>query len=150
MTNPMLRIGKLTDYAMLILGRMAQEPDSILSSSYLAESQRLSVPTVSKILKMLADAEMVTSVRGAEGGYRLARSSATISVADVIIAMEGGVAMTECSESSSLCSMETSCSMKKNWIKINKMVHKMLDQISITDMLMPASLSALGVTSYDK
>ena len=56
----MLRIGKLTDYAMLILSQMAKDPHSILSATFLAEALHLSVPTVSKILKMLSDASLLT------------------------------------------------------------------------------------------
>jgi Rrf2 family protein len=87
----------------------------------------------------------VTSFRGPDGGYQLARAAADISVADVITAMEGGVAMTECCESAGLCFQDNNCSMQKNWKKINKMVYDMLAKITVTDMLGPVSQMGLGV-----
>ncbi len=130
----MLRIGKLTDYALLILGQMAREA-SLVSATAIADALQLGAPTVSKILKMLSEAGLVSSVRGAEGGYHLSRDAAQITVAEVITAMEGGVAMTECCENSNLCMIDPLCAMKENWLKINKNVHNMLAGISIIDMM---------------
>jgi FeS assembly SUF system regulator len=130
----MLRIGKLTDYALLILGQMAREA-SLVSATAIADALHLGAPTVSKILKMLSEAGLVSSVRGAEGGYHLTREASQITLAEVITAMEGGIAMTECCENSSLCVIDPLCAMKENWIKINKKVHTMLAGVSIVDML---------------
>ena len=141
----MLRIGKLTDYAMLILSQMAKDPDLVLSATSLAESLRLSAPTVSKILKMLSDADLVTSLRGADGGYRLARAVNTITLAEVIAAMEGHLALTECCESAELCAINTMCTLKENWAKVNGMVHAFLARITISDMM--GTLSLQGVTN---
>lgn len=132
----MLRIGKLTDYALLILSRMAKV-DAILSATLLAEMLHLTAPTVSKILKMLSDANLVTSVRGAEGGYLLARAATEISLADVVIAMEGDLALTECCESNGSCAIDSMCAMRENWRKINKMVHSLLSKFSIIEMSEP-------------
>lgn len=134
---PMIRIGKLTDYAMLILSEMAKDPDSTLSATFLAESLLLTAPTVSKILKMLSDAHLVESVRGPEGGYHLARPAEDISVADIIAAMEGDVAMTECCESAGLCAIDAMCTMRENWRKINKKVQVLLSGFTIKDLLKP-------------
>ena len=133
----MLRIGKLTDYAMLILSQMAKEPDSVLSAASLADALHLPAPTASKILKILSDATLVTSVRGAEGGYRLARPSASITLADIIGAMEGEFAMTECCDSTRLCAIDSMCTLRGNWRKINGMVHSLLAKVTILDMLEP-------------
>jgi FeS assembly SUF system regulator len=133
----MLKIGKLTDYAMLILGQMAKTPDAILSAAVLAEKLYLTTPTVSKVLKMLSESQLVTSVRGAEGGYRLARIATTITVADVIAAMEGGLAMTACCESKGVCAIDTMCTMRGNWKKINNMVQSLLASVSIMEMTIP-------------
>ena len=136
----MLRIGKLTDYAMLVLSEMAKDPSSVLSATYIAEQLHLMPTTISKVLKILSDASLVTSVRGAEGGYRLARSAGEITVADVIAAMEGNIAMTECCDDTSLCAIDSMCSMKDNWRKINGMVRSLLSQYTVLDMLSPLSL----------
>lgn len=130
----MLRIGKLTDYAMLLLSQMAKEPHAILSASFLAETLHLTVPTVSKILKMLSDANLVNSVRGADGGYHLARPAHEITVADVVSAMEGKIAMTECCERANLCLIDSFCTLRENWKKINTMVHTLLTKFTILDM----------------
>jgi len=140
----MIRIGKLTDYALLIMSEIAKEPHSVLSATLLAECLHLTPPTVSKILKMLSDAELVSSVRGAEGGYHLARSAETITVGDIIAAMEGEMAMTECCEKSRLCAIDSLCTMRENWRKINSMVQALLNQFTILDMLKPLSLPALN------
>lgn len=133
----MVRIGKLTDYALLITSQMAKEKDMLLSASALAEALHLPLPTVSKILKILSDAGLVSSVRGAEGGYLLTRDAQNISVADVITAMEGEFALTECCESVSPCVISTQCHMRENWLTINKLIHAFLSQLSLLDMLKP-------------
>lgn len=138
----MLKIGKLTDYAMLILGQMVKAPDSVLSSALLAETLYLAAPTVSKILKMLSDANLVTSVRGAEGGYRLARLATAITVADVITAMEGELAMTECCEGVGLCMIDTMCAMRQNWQTLNNKVKSLLTSVTIMEMTAPLSIKS--------
>ncbi|OGT61501.1 MAG: SUF system Fe-S cluster assembly regulator [Gammaproteobacteria bacterium RIFCSPHIGHO2_12_FULL_43_28] len=135
----MLRLGKLTDYAMLVMSQMAKTPHTVLSATTLADALHLGVPTVSKVLKMLADSTLVSSVRGAEGGYHLARPGNEITVAEVITAMEGGLAMTECCESVSRCALDPACNMRGNWQKINKRVHAYLSGFTIADMLEPIS-----------
>lgn len=140
---PMLKIGKMTDYAMLILSEMAKEPEAVMSATFLAETLHLSAPTVSKILKILGDAELVTSVRGAVGGYLLSRPAAEISVADVIEAMEGRLAMTECCETVNLCSLGTMCAMQNNWVKINSVIKLLLSRFSILDMVGPLPLEGM-------
>jgi FeS assembly SUF system regulator len=133
----MIRLGKLTDYAMLIMSQMARDPDSVLSAAVIAEGLHLSPPTVSKILKMLAEGDLVGSVRGVDGGYHLAREAQKISIADVITAMEGNMGMTACCESADLCAIQSMCTMKDNWKKINKMVYSLLAKLTIGDMLKP-------------
>src|SRR3982751_1217307 len=96
----MLKLGKLTDYAVVVLAEMAGSNGALLAAATLAERTELPEPTVSKILKTLAAAGLVASVRGASGGYRLERDAATIPVTDIINAMEGPVALTACAEGS--------------------------------------------------
>lgn len=137
---PMIKIGKMTDYAMLIMSQMAKEPDAVLSATSLADVLYLNAPTVSKILKILSDAGLVSSIRGADGGYRLARPAADIKVVNVITAMEGDLALTECCESAGLCAIDSMCVMRDNWRKINNMIHTLLGQYSILDMLTPLAV----------
>lgn len=139
----MLRIGKLTDYAMLIISQMAKDSQSILSATSLAETLHLSAPTVSKILKILSDRGLVKSVRGAEGGYHLAKDAAQITVADIISAMEGGISVAQCCENFNVCDLTGRCVLRENLLKINKLVHSVLDGFTIVDMLSPLVLHRL-------
>jgi FeS assembly SUF system regulator len=134
----MIRIGKLTDYAILILSVMGRQITT-LSAAYIAENLHLTTPTVSKVLKMLAEAKLVKSIRGVEGGYYLAKPIADITVADVILAMEGEIYLTACCEQPGLCTIDTFCSMRENWIRINKMVHSFLAQWKVMDICTPLS-----------
>jgi FeS assembly SUF system regulator len=146
----MLRIGKLTDYAMLIMSHMAKQTDKVMSAANLADALHLTAPTVSKILKMLGDARLLDSVRGAEGGYHLAKPATQISVADVLAAMEGDLALTECCDTEGLCGIDTKCALKGNWRKINRLVHSLLSRVTIVDMVEPLSLEhLLAVASHD-
>ncbi len=80
---------------------------------------------------------MVSSVRGADGGYHLARAANEITVADVVAAMEGKIAMTECCDRTNLCVIDSLCTMRENWQKINKIVHSLLSRFTIIDMTGP-------------
>lgn len=140
----MIRIGKLTDYAMLILSHMAKHDSAVLSAASLAEALHLSPPTVSKVLKILSDGQLVSSIRGAEGGYHLARKATEISLADIIAAMEGDFAMTECCEKNGLCAIDTMCAMRENWRKINNIIHALLGKLTLVDMLEPISAAKAG------
>lgn len=133
----MLRISKLTDYALLIMSAMAHEPNQVISATALAERLHLTPPTVSKILKMLAEKTLVTSTRGAEGGYRLARPMTAISLIDIITAMEGDIAMTECCTHTANCALESRCLMRENWMKINTLIHAILKNYTLSDLLRP-------------
>lgn len=148
-TFPMLRIGKLTDYAMLIMSKMADSSHAVLSAALVADMLQLSVPTVSKILKMLSDGGLVSSVRGAEGGYHLAREAKLISIADIITAMEGDVALTECCESFNHCGITASCQLRDNWRKINNTVRNLLASVTIADMLKPLTRAQMGVLIHE-
>jgi FeS assembly SUF system regulator len=127
-----LRISKLTDYGTVVLAHLA---DGHASAAELATSTGIGLATVSKLLKLLAKSDLVTSTRGAQGGYRLARDSRTISAADVIDALEGPVSSTECSGSDSRCDFEAFCCVGSAWQRINVAIRAALDDISLNDLL---------------
>ncbi len=131
----MLRISKLTDYGTVVLAHLAAHGDPVCSAAEVATATGLSPPTVSKLLKSLARAGLATSTRGASGGYRLARSADDISAADVIDALEGPVAITECSSSDSHCEHEGVCNVGGAWQRINIAMRRALDDISLNDLL---------------
>jgi FeS assembly SUF system regulator len=133
----MLRIAKLTDYATLLLTQMAAAPDAQSSASDLAAAARIETPTAAKVLKTLASAGLVSSRRGAAGGYRLARDPRHITMADVVAAMEGPIGMTECVTHEGACGHEPHCGVRANWRKISKAVETALAGVSLADMLPP-------------
>lgn len=132
----MLRISKLTDYATVILTFLALQPSQIISAAVITKACRLSLPTVRKLLKILAEAGLVIAFRGTEGGYQLARSITEITIADVVIAIEGKLAITECCLSTH-CSLDAWCAVKENWKHINKMILNTLAGVKLSDMIRP-------------
>ena len=133
----MLRVTKLTDYASVVLTVLASDPATVLSASELADRAGLEMPTVAKLLKPLAQAGLVEGFRGANGGYRLAREAAAISLIEIVEAMEGPLGMTECSVHAGQCGIEHSCSARANWRRINDVVADALRGVSLAQMLVP-------------
>ncbi len=140
----MLRVTKLTDYATIVLTALASEPVAVLSAAGLAERAGLEIPTVAKVLKPLAQAGLVEGFRGAAGGYRLARAADAISLFEVVEAMEGPLGMTECSVHAGACGLESSCSVRANWRRINDVVADALRGMTLADMLLPPAPRARG------
>ena len=130
----MLRISKLTDYGTVVLACLAGAPDRRMTATEVAERTRLGLPTVSKLLKCFHRAGLVASTRGMHGGYQLARPANRISAAAIIDAVEGPVAITECSGNHSACDLETSCSTGNAWQRINGAIRRSLDEISLAQL----------------
>ena len=144
----MLRISKLTDYATVIMAELASAYDlgnersndgngACRSSSSVAEATRLEAPTVAKVLKTLARAGLIESIRGVNGGYRLGRPAEAISVASIIRAMEGPIALTECGLEPGLCTREHDCHLKGNWQRIGETVEQALESLTLADLCAP-------------
>jgi len=133
----MLRLSKLTDYAMIVMTELAAAPDEVVSATDLAERTHVEPPTVSKILKVLARAGLIESFRGARGGYRLGGDPDRVSVADVIRAMEGPIGMTECSVHEGLCAQETVCRLRSNWRRISEAIEIALADVTLAEMARP-------------
>src|SRR6202046_1955856 len=127
----MLRMGKMTDYATVVLASLAQEPAAHRAATELAERTRLSRPTVSKVLKGLQRAGMVISSRGAQGGYRLARRPEEITAAQILDVFEGPIAITECSGAASRCGIERQCRVGGAWQKVNAAIRRALDDMTL-------------------
>ncbi len=130
----MLRISKLTDYGTVVLVQLAAGDGQVCSAADVAAETGIALPTVSKLLKSLARADLVTSTRGANGGYQLSRAARDISAADVIDALDGPVSITECSGSDSHCDYEDICSVGGAWQRINIAIRRALDDISLIDL----------------
>ncbi|MDH4023043.1 MAG: SUF system Fe-S cluster assembly regulator [Gammaproteobacteria bacterium] len=133
----MLRISKLTDYGTMILVHLAVHSGRLNSASDVAGGTRLALPTVQKLLKLLARSELVRSVRGAEGGYELARSPASISAAEILDVLEGPLSITECSTGDSRCELEDGCPVGGAWQKINRGIRSALGEITLAELAQP-------------
>ena len=135
----MIRLSKLTDYAIVLAGYISERPaETFCTARELGEEAGLPLPTVSKILKTLSRAGLLISHRGNKGGYTLAKPATEISIADIISAVEGPPALTECSSSAPvLCELEDTCPARSNWMKINDAVCEALKQLTLEDMVRP-------------
>lgn len=133
----MLRIAKLTDYATALMTQMAHQPERWVSAQQLALELSLPAPTVARLLKQLNRAGLVVSQRGKGGGYGLARPAREISVAEVIAAIEGPVALTECALGDGRCGLERDCATRANWQLISQAVQVTLGAVSLADMAAP-------------
>ena len=135
----MLRISRLTDYGTVVLAQLAHGGAGLASASEVAAATGIALPTVSKLLKSLAKAGLVTSTRGSRGGYQLSRDPHKISAADVIDALEGPVSITECSASDKICDFEAVCNVGAAWQRINVAIRRALDDVSLVDLLRTSS-----------
>jgi FeS assembly SUF system regulator len=143
----MLRITKQTDYGIVLLSLMAAEPQRLYNAPELAAEAQLPLPTVSKILKLLARDGLLFSHRGVKGGYSLARSPEEMTVAEIIFSLEGPIAMTECiDDSPGECQQEGLCPLQANWQLINRAVRQALEGITLRQMAgpLPTQLVQLG------
>jgi FeS assembly SUF system regulator len=141
-----IRITKHTDYGIVLLTHMAADQERQYNAPDLAAEARLPLPMVSKILKLLARERLLLSHRGVKGGYSLARRPEAISMAEIIAALEGPIAITECIDLSGDCAHERICPARSNWHVINMALRSALEGISLAEMIhpLPPRLVTLG------
>ena len=132
----MLRLSRMNDYAVVVLGQLASRPERPRSASEVAEATGLAASTVSQVLKALAHAGLVASVRGAHGGYTAHRAPEDISVAEIVLAVDGPVALTACVDGGD-CAIEATCLLRGSWDRINNAVRDALEAVTLADMLAP-------------
>jgi len=134
----MIRLSKLADYGIVLLSYFVRTDETVYTARELADESRLPLPTVSKIMKALCRGGLLVSHRGVNGGYSLAKPANQISVVDIIAAIEGPIAMTECSITApGLCEFEAACPVRSNWQRINTVVVRALSGLTLTDMKQP-------------
>ena len=132
----MFRLNRLTDYAVVVMTQMAQHPDRVSTAPQISQDIGVPLPTVSKLLNALARGGLLISHRGAAGGYTLANSADEISVAGIIQALEGPIALTACvTGSDDHCDVEALCPMRGNWNRVNQAIHQALDGVTLADMV---------------
>ena len=131
----MFKLNRLTDYAVVVMSQMSRSPDELWTAPHIAQDTGVPLPTVAKLLNALAHSELITSHRGAAGGYTLNRPAQAISVAEIIQALEGPIALTACVDGASGgCDVESFCPMRGNWDKVNRAIHGALSRVSLAEM----------------
>jgi FeS assembly SUF system regulator len=130
----MLRISKLTDYATVVLATLAQDRSRMMNAASLAASTHIALPTVSKLLKQLHHAGLVSSARGLHGGYQLAKSPDDISAASILDALEGPLALTDCSAGEGHCGIESTCRVGRTWQRVNLAIRRALYEVSLSQL----------------
>lgn len=137
----MFRINKLTDYAVVLLVDMART-HRVRAAQDIAAETGVPLPTVAKVMKALVRAGLVRSTRGASGGYTLARPASEIAVADMIEAVEGPIALTDCVHGAEdSCERETFCPMAGHWNRVNLAVRDALQGVTLDHMTRDSGMS---------
>jgi FeS assembly SUF system regulator len=141
----MVKLGKLTDYGLVIMTCIARnEGVPLRTARDLALESKLPLSTVSKLLKELLQSGLLVSHRGIKGGYILARDPHEISLVEIIAAIEGPMALTECStDITGLCNIESCCPIKTNQRIINQAVRGVLERITLSDLVQPLQLTTI-------
>jgi len=141
----MIRFAKLTDYGLVLMTVMARDPVATVHTARdLALDSHLPLPTVSKVLKQLLQSGLLVSHRGLKGGYGLAKAPAEISVAEIVTALEGPIALTECStDVTGMCDLEHSCPTKANQRIITQVMRGALEKVALSDLARPLQLTAI-------
>ena len=144
----MLRVTKLADYGIVVMTFFAaHNAANSCTARDVAGAVKLPLPVVSKVLKMLAREGLLISLRGAKGGYSLARSPREISVAAIIHALEGPIAITECNDRiHGECGLESGCPVRANWNLINRAIHSALEKITLAEMTQPLRQPLVSLT----
>jgi FeS assembly SUF system regulator len=138
-----IRLTNLADYAVVVMAAAAREPGVKLSAARVAELTAIPAPTVAKLMGTLARGGLLTASRGVAGGFTLTREPASISVAEVVEAVDGPIALTSCAGNEVTdCAMEGHCAIRGHWPPINKAVRGALAAVSLADLVRPAAAAA--------
>ena len=142
----MIKLSRMADYGVILMVQLAREPGDVTTAADLSETTALPGPTVSKLLKQLSRAELLESHRGTKGGYTMALPAEAISVADIVCALEGPIALTECmTADGAICEIEALCPTRTNWRQINDALFEALDRVTLHDMAKPVFQPRLDV-----
>ncbi len=131
----MIKVSRLADYAVVVLVAFTRSDDALLSAAALADKTKLPEPTVAKVLKLLAKDNIVKSIRGAGGGYSLDKPIGNISIAEIVKAVDGPIAVTSCVDGATgSCDYEGCCAVKGRWNPVNVALHSALENVTLADM----------------
>lgn len=130
----MIILSKLADYGVIVATHMALVPERQMTAAALATDARLPRATVAKVLKALAHAGIVTGARGAAGGYRLSRPAERINLSEIIAAIDGQMAPTQCTSHQPDCARSDYCVTRPHWQRINRVVGAALSAVTLAEL----------------
>jgi FeS assembly SUF system regulator len=130
----MIRISKLADYACLIMGVFARNPGGFPSATVISHQLKLGLATVRKILQILSKSGLLTASRGSTGGYQLARAASEITLLEIVEAIDGPLALTDCCSGQS-CQIKAECQGQMGWRRVNEVVQRALQMQKLTDFM---------------
>ena len=132
-----MKLSKMTDYAVVCLGILARKPGYSMSATELSKETGLKLYTVQRLLKLLVSkSDFIRAYRGPRGGYILNKNSSDISVVEIIEALDGPITLTSCVDNSeNFCESSDICFLGGKWNKINEIIRKSLNDISLKDLL---------------
>lgn len=134
----MIRLNRLTDYGVVLMVHLARGDGVVQTATHLSSVNGVPLPTAAKLLKQLAAAGLITSHRGAAGGYALSRPAERITVAQIVAALEGPIALAACVDGSmEHCGVESICPMRGNWNRVNAAIHRALSEVTLAEMAEP-------------
>ena len=135
----MFKVSKLTDYGVLVLSKLALDPNVAKNSTQLAVETGLGQPTAAKLLKMLSTTKIVASQRGCNGGYKLAKDANDINLHEIISSIEGNISVTECAlvkaHEMTCCNVANACTLRSSWNSLNTYFHKITEHITLRDLM---------------
>lgn len=136
----MLRLSRLADYGVMVMAHAAADPTGVHNVSDAAAATGLPGPTVAKIMAKLGRAGLLVSHRGAHGGYRLATAPEQITVASIITALDGPIALTQCSDhhTPSACDRENLCVSRRGINRINTAIRSALEGVTLAELARPS------------
>ena len=137
----MLRLNRMTDYAIVVLGALAHRRGEVLATAQIAALTGLAQPTVAKVAKHLQTGNLLTTRRGASGGYVLQGNPEDISLVCIIEVVEGPIAVNGCVDGAQdPCSVANCCFMSNQWNKVNSAIRSTLESITLADLIDPSQL----------
>lgn len=131
----MIKVSKMADYAVVVLAALARSDGALMNVASVAAKTHLPEPTVAKVLKLLSRGDFLQSIRGVNGGYKLAQPAREISVAKIIVAVDGPISLTSCVDGSNeVCDYAGSCAVKGRWNGVNVAIRGALENVTLAEM----------------
>ena len=131
----MLQLSRMADYGVVVMSHIARTPTSLHTSTVVATTTGLGEATVSKLLKALAKSGLLTSVRGAHGGYQLATTAGLITLTQIVEAVDGPINLTRCLDHGDGCQLAAHCNTKPAWQAINVAVRKAFSDVTLAQLV---------------